>query len=469
MYNKMKYFYSLLIFIAASTILFAQTDVEGNQSGTWTANNSPYNVTGEITIPAGELLTIEPGVEINFQGHYKFNVTGNLNATGTESDSIYFTTDSPGTGWGGIRVDTDNYDDIITLSYCRIEFGVSATGDYPDYHGGALALIASNAEISHCIFADNDATANSEGMGGAIYGMNTGDVGGEALTTITDCKFIRNHCYGEGGAIKFTADGYTEITNCEFIENDCLYGGGAISFFSVIGTKMTYCLFADNYTMYSNGGAIHMLGMGNSIFMENCTITNNQAVTGDAGGVYIVNGSADIVNSIIWDNPGVYSNAVYVGFGGSAEINYSNLTMPDDATGSNNIEGDPIFANTEAGNYNLQETSACIDAGTDIGYSYVGDAPDMGCYEYGAEVSINKLQSENMNIFPNPTTGIFSISNLKESNSQLTIFDISGKLVQELEINTKHSGIDISQLNTGIYFLKIQTNESSVVSKVLKR
>ena len=464
----MKHFYTLLILIATSTMMFAQTEVTGNQSGTWTADNSPYNVIGEITIPAGELLTIEPGVEVNFQAHYKFNVTGNLYAVGTETDSIQFTTDNPNTGWGGIRVDTDNYDDIITLSYCKIEYGITS-GGYPDFHGGALALFTSNAVISNCVFADNDATGEDGGMGGAIYAYNTGDFDGETLTSITDCKFIRNHCYGEGGAIKFTSDGYTEITNCEFIENDCLYGGGAISFYSVVGTKMTYCLFRDNYTMYASGGAIHMLGMGNSIFMENCTVANNQAVTGDGGGVYVVNGSADMVNCIVYENPGSYSNDVYVGFGGSAEINYSNLTMPDDATGNNNIEENPLFTDADAGDYSLQELSGCIDAGTDIGYPYIGDAPDMGCYEYGVEVSRNKILSENTTIFPNPTTGLFYVSNINESNYQLKIFDISGKLIQKTVINSEHSTVNISQLNSGIYFIKTQTDEGSFVAKIIKQ
>ena len=384
----MKKIFTFIILFTISTSIFAQTQVQGNQSGTWTAANSPYEVTGEITIPAGEVLTIEAGVEVNFQSHYKFIVNGNLQAIGTEADSIFFTTNIPATGWGGIRVDTDNYNDIITLSYCRIEYGKTA-GEYPDIHGGAIALLTSNAIITNCVFANNDATGSDNGMGGAIYGINTGDVGGEALTFITDCKFIHNHCYGEGGAIKFTSDGYTEITNCEFIENDCLYGGGAISLYSVVGTKMTKCLFVNNYTMYSNGGAIHMLGMGNTLFFENCTISQNSAATGDGGGIYIVNGTIDFVNCIVYNNSAMYGGVqgdnIYVYPDGStATINYCDLIMPEyGATGNNNIDEDPLFVNAANGDFHLQESSPCIDAGTDIGYLYVGDAPDMGCYEYG--------------------------------------------------------------------------------------
>ncbi|MEA2041490.1 MAG: hypothetical protein U9N85_02920 [Bacteroidota bacterium] len=43
----------------------------------------------------------------------------------------------------------------------------------------------------------------------------------------------------------------------------------------------------NNYTMYSVGGAIHMLGFGNSIFLENATIADTEAVPGDTGRVYV--------------------------------------------------------------------------------------------------------------------------------------------------------------------------------------
>ena len=46
-------------------------DVSGNQSGVWTLTNSPYTVTGDITVPANALLTIEAGVEVLFLGDFQ--------------------------------------------------------------------------------------------------------------------------------------------------------------------------------------------------------------------------------------------------------------------------------------------------------------------------------------------------------------------------------------------------------------
>ncbi|RLD54153.1 MAG: hypothetical protein DRJ05_15185, partial [Bacteroidetes bacterium] len=180
----MKKLFTFIILFALSTSTFAQTEVSGDQTGTWTAENSPYLVIGEITVPSGQVLNIEAGVEVNFQGQYKFNVLGNLQAIGTEADSIFFTTDNQATGWGGIRFDGSN--GISTVSYCRIEFG-KTSGDYPDNHGGAMAFFGADAVVSNCVFADNS-TEEAEGMGGAVYGYNTGSMSGP-LTLFTDCLF----------------------------------------------------------------------------------------------------------------------------------------------------------------------------------------------------------------------------------------------------------------------------------------
>ncbi|RLB61000.1 MAG: hypothetical protein DRH08_14525 [Deltaproteobacteria bacterium] len=372
----------ILLLLLVPCIAYSQTNVSGDQSGTWISSNSPYRVTGHVTVPVGQTLNIEAGVEVNFQGHYKFNVLGDLQAIGTRDSMIVLTTDTPATGWGGIRVDTS---DIIKLSFCRIEHGF-ATGEYPDLHGGAMALMSSNATVENCIFADNETDTN--GMGGAIYAINT------TTTSFTNCTFIRNNCYGEGGAIKFSADNDTQITNCEFIQNHCNYGGGAVSCYSAYGTTMRGCTFADNYTMYSNGGAIHTLGFGNTLYVVNCTITGNTAVTGDGGAVSLSYADAYFVNTIACDNPGMYSDNVQVGMGSTGEVYYSNMPMPDGATGHHNINADPEFVDAANYDFSLSETSPCIDAGVaslDAGgitlidldpSQYNGAAPDIGALEY---------------------------------------------------------------------------------------
>lgn len=66
-------------------------EVRGTQSGAWTLANSPYIVTGDILVPSGATLSLEPGVVVKFAGYYGIKVEGTLLASGNAVDRIVFT------------------------------------------------------------------------------------------------------------------------------------------------------------------------------------------------------------------------------------------------------------------------------------------------------------------------------------------------------------------------------------------
>jgi hypothetical protein len=49
-----------------------------------------------------------------------------------------------------------------------------------------------------------------------------------------------------------------------------------------------------------------------------------------------------------------------------------------------NISVDPQFVDATAPDVHLQPGSPCIDAGVDVGLSYLGSAPDVGAFEFAA-------------------------------------------------------------------------------------
>ncbi len=63
----------LLVMLSYQT--FSQTHIpSGTVSGKWLKQNSPYYIDGEIKIPRGKKLIIEPGVKVIFNGHHKLIV-----------------------------------------------------------------------------------------------------------------------------------------------------------------------------------------------------------------------------------------------------------------------------------------------------------------------------------------------------------------------------------------------------------
>ena len=130
-------------------------DVNGNQSGTWTLANSPYNVNGEITVPAGSTLTIEAGVEVLFAGNFKITAEGRVIAIGTEESMITF------------RANTDSEE--VTHKSFRLEYlGPEANEfDYCFFKNAkdAINSINSPVNITNSHFTCNDQAINIFAIG----------------------------------------------------------------------------------------------------------------------------------------------------------------------------------------------------------------------------------------------------------------------------------------------------------------
>jgi hypothetical protein len=165
------------------------TDVYGDQWGTWTRDNSPFNVIGEIRVPPESTLVIEAGVLVNFQGHYKFIVDSlaRVEAIGSEADSIYFTAEDSAIGWHGIRFLYADRNSQVT--YCRLEYG-KASGDGEDARGGAIYCSNSSPRISSNTFRGNIA----EMYGGAISCWNSSPI-------IINNTITGNQSWSNGGGI----------------------------------------------------------------------------------------------------------------------------------------------------------------------------------------------------------------------------------------------------------------------------
>lgn len=133
--------------------LFA-LDVSGEQYGLWSLDNSPYLLTGDVEVPEGTMLFIEPGVTVRAMGNFRLNVEGEIQAVGTETDSIRFENGQtpPTTVWKGVRL-ANNFLQS-NFKHCIFE--------YADY---GLNSVDSPAEISYCRFSYNTRGIHLYGIG----------------------------------------------------------------------------------------------------------------------------------------------------------------------------------------------------------------------------------------------------------------------------------------------------------------
>jgi hypothetical protein len=76
-------------------------------------------------------------------------------------------------------------------------------------------------------------------------------------------------------------------------------------------------------------------------------------------------------------------------------------------------------------------------------------------YQLNVLTGINDIKNSNIKIYPNPTNNIINIEGLtKNENNTIQIFDVQGKLVITKTITEKGT-IDLSELNKGVYVIKI--------------
>ena len=86
------------------------------------------------------------------------------------------------------------------------------------------------------------------------------------------------------------------------------------------------------------------------------------------------------------------------------------------------------------------------------------------------EENIFDIEANNINIYPNPVSDRLYIETLTQTLTQIEIYDVYGRL-QDYK-TTRLQGnvaIDVENLKSGIYFVKINTEKGNIVKRIIKQ
>ena len=77
---------------------------------------------------------------------------------------------------------------------------------------------------------------------------------------------------------------------------------------------------------------------------------------------------------------------------------------------------------------------------------------------------------ETLKIYPNPVTDWLNITldNLN-LDTDIAIFDINGKKIYTKKITTAINTINLSDLNAGVYLIKIQNSKKTITRRIIKQ
>ena len=159
------------------------TNVSGTISAntTWTLANSPYVMTGNVTVAAGKTLTIEAGVVVQGNSSTRqLSVNGSLSAVGTSGSRITFTS-TTGTAagqWLGISFPSGS--GTSTLGYVDVRYG---GGGGASHANGMVDVAGGTVTIEDSTFTDSSVSG---------LRVNGGTTGSAATVTVQRSKFEQN-------------------------------------------------------------------------------------------------------------------------------------------------------------------------------------------------------------------------------------------------------------------------------------
>ena len=140
------------------------------------------------------------------------------------------------------------------------------------------------------------------------------------------------------------------------------------------------------------------------------------------------------------------------------EILEYNMELPEGTTVAPLIEGIPIDENATVVVVPAEE----LPGATTIDVF----AEDLATYQrytlnFTVQVGIEDQNANNIKVYPNPNSGQFYISGIKDAT--VNIYTISGKRIAEYK--NSNGNIDASELSNGIYFVKINSEENTVTKR----
>lgn len=133
------------------------------------------------------------------------------------------------------------------------------------------------------------------------------------------------------------------------------------------------------------------------------------------------------------------------------------------------LNGGILTIGADENEFHNYETQCQISYGTDTNYWYSIEKVPLIEVSLDCDVSVTEKTASDCHIYPNPTSGIINIDG--KNIMKVEVINIQG---QKIYFNSSHKNqtselisIDLSGYSKGLYFLKVNTSNGIVLSKVV--
>lgn len=409
-------------------------------------------------------------------------------------------------GDDGSNMFTDNAKRVFRCNLsCTIDgFVIRNGGNNTSQNGAAIMFNNKKGRIANCTFENNrvlNASLQLWGAGGAIHVPRAS--ASETDTLYIENCFFKKNVANVGGAIN--SEQCTLIKNCKFSEN--LASNGA-----AIGMMADYndanddiALVLNQCVFYKNGTAnqktpIYLLTTrsgadGSTIYFKSdfCTYYKEYGILKP-----VLNNPSSNFNFMTFEcsNNIIVVDSASHGFNQTADIFTEDLNQPHwynqitvNNAGRNMINYAGVNPNFEVhipnwatiDTANLEFVLACTSWGVDSASTTAnttdiagnprvdGSSADLGAFESQCNTSPNAVsdisQHAQLRIYPNPTTGKLNIDMHKQTIKNIEVYNITGKKLKTFQPNQP---LDVSSLPSGLYILRVATDNGMVHSRFVK-
>ena len=86
-----------------------------------------------------------------------------------------------------------------------------------------------------------------------------------------------------------------------------------------------------------------------------------------------------------------------------------------------------------------------------------------------SSLATSNVKLYEVSIYPNPTSDILKVKLLKNEKSKIEIYDLSGRLVKQMNANSDNIELNVSALDKGTYLINIVTPSDTISKKIIKK
>jgi hypothetical protein len=343
---------------------------------------------------------------------------------------------------------------------------------------GVISPNVSNANATYMPNANDPAVVNFTYIANNACGSSSQNTS-VAILPIPSVNAGADFAICQGDAATLNATGTGSLTwTTPNVSNGVSFIPNSTATYNVVATGSNNCTNNDQVTVtvlalpdvdagtnvtICSGESIALTGAGANTYSWNGGVSNGVLFTPSATATYTVTGTA-INGCTATDQVEITVNATPV-----ATVTLTGLSTLEANPSGMNYQWVNCNSGTDVPNASFQTFVAQVNGSYAVIVTSAEGCSSQSDCEIVDQLSIEEQSAIVMSVQPNPTSGELSITMPKDLSAQAQVFDAQGKLVVDFTNVSNGSVLNLTNMTTGVYMIRITAADSIQTFRVVKQ